>query len=226
VRRYGAVGLPPDTIVLRFKGSAGQSFGAFGVPGLTLELEGEANDYVAKGLSGGRVAIRPPRGARLLADGTVIVGNTVLYGATAGDVYIAGGAGERFAVRNSGALAVVEGAGDHACEYMTGGTVLILGGVGRNFAAGMSGGIAFVVGEPDVLCARHGSATLDVEPLLATGDEHSVRRLIEDHVRYTGSRRAKAALAHWPETVRRIVRVMPVEYKRALAMHTRDARYG
>ena len=146
-RRYGNVGLPDDTISIRFVGSAGQSFGAFAARGLSLELEGEANDYVGKGLSGGRLIVRHPRAAQFIPDQTVLVGNTVLYGATSGEAYFAGVAGERFAVRNSGAIAVVEGVGDHGCEYMTGGTVVVLGRVGRNFAAGMSGGMAFVLDE-------------------------------------------------------------------------------
>jgi glutamate synthase domain-containing protein 2/glutamate synthase domain-containing protein 1/glutamate synthase domain-containing protein 3 len=216
-RRYGGAGLPADTIVLRFEGSAGQSFGAFGVRGLTLELEGEANDYVAKGLSGGRVIVRTPRQGRFVARQNVIIGNTVLYGATSGELFVAGAAGERFAVRNSGATAVVEGAGDHACEYMTGGTVVILGDVGRNFAAGMSGGVVFLDGEPDQLRTEYASDTLEVEHLPDTEDERTLCHLIEAHARLTGSRRARAALAVWAETRRRFVRVMPLEYKRALA---------
>ncbi|HEX9484791.1 MAG TPA: glutamate synthase large subunit [Gemmatimonadaceae bacterium] len=231
-RRYGGEGLPTDTIVLRFRGAAGQSFGAFAAHGLSLELEGVANDYVAKGLSGGRVAIRPPKGARLLADGTVIVGNTALYGATAGEVFIAGAAGERFAVRNSGARIVVEGVGDHACEYMTGGIVVVLGGVGRNFGAGMSGGLAFVADERGTFRARSHTDTLEIEAVQTTEDERTLHGLLEWHMRYTGSRRAKRALGRWSESVRSFVRVMPVEYREALEREARrlaaseGARYG
>src|SRR5204862_4618307 len=146
-RRYGDEGLPDGTISVRFIGAAGQSFGAFAARGISLELEGEANDYVGKGLSGGRLIIRHPRAAQFIPDQTVLIGNTVLYGATSGEAYFARLAGERFAVRNSGAVAIVEGVGDHGCEYMTGGTVVVLGRTGRNFAAGMSGGVAFVLDE-------------------------------------------------------------------------------
>jgi glutamate synthase domain-containing protein 2/glutamate synthase domain-containing protein 1/glutamate synthase domain-containing protein 3 len=234
-RRYGQGGLPEGTIELRLDGSAGQSFGAFAAQGMTLELEGEANDYLGKGLSGGRIVVRPPRSARLLPDGTVIVGNVVLYGATAGDVFIAGAAGERFAVRNSGATAVVEGVGDHGCEYMTGGIVVVLGATGRNFAAGMSGGTAFVLDERRELRSRCGSDQVDIEAVELSEDRSLLRRLLESHVRLTASRRGKHALAHWNETLRQFVRVMPVEYKQALRQRAQaeaararreDARYG
>jgi glutamate synthase domain-containing protein 2/glutamate synthase domain-containing protein 3 len=234
-RRFGQEGLPEGTIELRLDGSAGQSFGAFAARGMTLELEGEANDYLGKGLSGGRIIVHPPRSARLLPDGTVIVGNVVLYGATAGEVFIAGAAGERFAVRNSGATAVVEGVGDHGCEYMTGGVVVVLGATGRNFAAGMSGGIAYVLDERRELKSRCGSDQVDIEGVELSEDRSLLRRLIENHVRLTASRRGKHALAHWNETLRQFVRVMPVEYKQALRQRAQieaakarreDARYG
>ena len=194
-RRYGDAGLPDDTIVVRFTGSAGQSFGAFAARGLSLELEGEANDYVGKGLSGGRLVVRAPRGAHFLPDETVIVGNTVLYGATSGEAYFAGVAGERFAVRNSGAIAVVEGVGDHGCEYMTGGIVVVLGRTGRNFAAGMSGGVAFVLDEvvqfERTAIERWWSSGRWSDP----SDRDILRRLVEQHARYTGSARARHVLA-------------------------------
>jgi glutamate synthase (NADPH/NADH) large chain len=231
-RRHGHRGLPDDTIFLRLRGSAGQSFGAFATRGMSLELEGEANDYVAKGLSGGRVVVRPARGASVLTPVAPLVGNTSLYGATGGELFVAGGAGERFAVRNSGATAVVESVGDHACEYMTGGRVVILGPIGRNFAAGMSGGIVYVLDEASERRARSMSPDMDVEPIAGTEDERVVRQLLDRHARYTGSRTAKRLLARWADAAGAFVRVIPVDYKRALAAHdAQDAkpeapRYG
>ncbi|MDB4876826.1 MAG: glutamate synthase large subunit [Gemmatimonadetes bacterium] len=225
-RRHGSAGLPPDTIMLRFEGSAGQSFGAFAARGLTLDLEGEANDYVGKGLSGGRLIIHPPKTAQVMGEGTVIVGNTVLYGATSGEAFIAGAAGERFAVRNSGATAVVEGVGDHGCEYMTGGTVVVLGGTGRNFAAGMSGGVAFVVDANGAFRGRVASPLLEVAGVAESADQQELHWLIERHVRYTGSRRGKHLLSHWGETLKQFVRVIPLEYKRALERSTEAAEAG
>jgi glutamate synthase (NADPH/NADH) large chain len=227
-RRYGNTGLLDDSIVVRFTGSAGQSFGAFAARGLSLDLEGEANDYVGKGLSGGRISIRPPSTARLLANGTPIAGNAVLYGATSGELYLAGAAGERFAVRNSGAIAVVEGVGDHACEYMTGGTVIILGDTGRNLAAGMSGGVVFVGDEHERIRERWSREVMDVQTVAGSEAEQLLRHHLERHVRFTGSRRAKHALARWTETIRTFVRLIPVEYKRALARQQgeRESRYG
>jgi len=216
-RRYGHAGLPDGTITLRFVGSAGQSFGAFAARGLHLEVEGEANDYVGKGLSGGRLVIRPPRGAQFIPDETVIVGNTVLYGATGGEAYFGGVAGERFAVRNSGAVAVVDGVGDHGCEYMTGGVVVVLGRTGRNFAAGMSGGLAFVLDESGELERHCNRALVELGPVADASDRALLRRLVEHHARYTGSARAKHALARWDQTLRHFVRVISLEYKRALA---------
>jgi glutamate synthase domain-containing protein 2/glutamate synthase domain-containing protein 3 len=216
-RRHGHAGLPSDSIFFRLRGSAGQSFGAFATRGMSLELEGEANDYVAKGLSGGRVVVRPSRGSSFVTARTPLIGNTALYGATGGELFVAGGAGERFAVRNSGATAVVESVGDHACEYMTGGSVIVLGAIGRNFAAGMSGGIVYVLDEWAEQRARWMSSEMDVEPIVGTEDERVVRRLVDRHARYTGSRNAKRLLARWTAVGKAFVRVIPVEYKRALA---------
>ncbi|HZF73681.1 MAG TPA: glutamate synthase-related protein, partial [Gemmatimonadaceae bacterium] len=222
-RRYGDQGLPENTISFRFAGSAGQSFGAFAARGLALELEGEANDYVGKGLSGGRLVIRHPRTAQFIPDQTVLIGNTVLYGATSGEAYFAGVAGERFAVRNSGAIAVVEGVGDHGCEYMTGGTVVVLGRTGRNFAAGMSGGIAFVLDEFDQFKGQCNSAMVDLVPLVDFGEQDTVRRLIEQHAKYTGSARAKRALSQWDKTRHKLVAVIPREYRKALERQQAEA---
>jgi glutamate synthase domain-containing protein 3 len=216
-RRYGEGGLPDDTITLRFSGSAGQSFGAFAARGLSLELEGEANDYVGKGLSGGRIVVRAPKGALFLPDETVIVGNTVLYGATSGEAYFGGLAGERFAVRNSGAMAVVEGVGDHGCEYMTGGVVVVLGRTGRNFAAGMSGGIAFVLDEGRELGPRCNQPSAALGHVVDASDRDLLRRLVEQHARYTHSPRARHVLGRWETMLRHFVLVMPLEYRQALA---------
>ena len=215
-RRYGNVGLPDDTITVRFAGSAGQSFGAFAARGLTLDLEGEANDYVGKGLSGGRLIIRHPRSAQFIADQTVLIGNTALYGATSGEAYIAGVVGERFAVRNSGAIAVVEGVGDHGCEYMTGGTVVVLGRTGRNFAAGMSGGIAFVLDEFGELEQQCNAGMVELAPVTVSTERDLLRRLVEQHARFTGSARAKRELGQWDRSLRHFVAVVPKEYRKAL----------
>ena len=215
-RRYRNAGLPDNTISVRFTGSAGQSFGAFAAHGLSLELEGEANDYVGKGLSGGRLIVRHPRGAQFIPDQTVLIGNTVLYGATSGEAYFAGVAGERFAVRNSGAIAVVEGVGDHGCEYMTGGTVVVLGRVGRNFAAGMSGGVAFVLDEFGELERQCNMGLVELAHLSDFGDRELLRRLVEQHAHYTGSARAKRELGQWDRALRRFIAVVPREYRQAL----------
>ncbi|PPD23292.1 MAG: glutamate synthase subunit alpha, partial [Methylocystis sp.] len=244
-RIYGHVGLPEDTIDIRATGTAGQSFGAFVARGVTLRLEGEANDYVGKGLSGGKLIIYPSRDAgQIDPSNSIIVGNTVLYGAIAGECYFRGVAGERFAVRNSGALAVVEGVGDHGCEYMTGGVVVVLGQTGRNFAAGMSGGIAYVLDEDDAFSTRCNLAMVDLEPVrdeetvmtetyhqsgdleghgrvdvmsdMTRFDAERLRQLIANHLRYTGSTRARDILADWPNYVGKFRKVMPVEYRRAL----------
>jgi glutamate synthase domain-containing protein 3 len=217
-RRYGSVGLPDDTIQVYFTGSAGQSFGAFLVRGVTLRLEGDSNDYVGKGLSGGKVIVFPPRTSSFLPEENILVGNTVLYGATSGEAYFNGEAGERFAVRNSGATAVVEGVGDHGCEYMTNGTVVILGRTGKNFAAGMSGGIAYVFDETGEFAAtRCNLSGVDLEPLFETQDIELLRSLIARHVGYTGSPRGQWMLENWSAMVPKFVKVFPHEYKRVLA---------
>ncbi len=216
VRQNGSRGLPDDSIHLVFHGSAGQSFGAFLAPGITLELIGDANDYLGKGLSGGRIIVRTPEDARFDPAENVIVGNTLLYGATAGEVFIHGVAGERFAVRNSGAVAVVEGLGDHGCEYMTGGTVVVLGKTGRNFAAGMSGGIAYVLDEYQLFDTLCNLDLVDIETVHAADDQIELRRLIERHERMTGSRRARQILEMWPAMIGRFVKVVPVEFRKAM----------
>ena len=216
-RRYGSAGLPEDTIRLNFQGSAGQSFGAFLANGITLTLEGDANDYTGKGLSGGRIIIHPPKISPLIPEENIIVGNVVLYGATSGEAFFSGVAGERFAVRNSGATAVVEGLGDHGCEYMTNGTVVVLGACGRNFAAGMSGGLAYVYDEKsDFTQKRCNTASVDLDPL-EVEDEELLRRLVSKHMALTGSSRARWILQHWSEALPRFVKVFPHEYKRVLA---------
>jgi len=235
-RRHGNVGLADDTVSFRFVGSAGQSFGAFAARGLSLELEGEANDYLGKGLSGGRLVVRHPRAAQFIPDQTVLIGNTALYGATSGEAYIAGIAGERFAVRNSGAIAVVEGVGDHGCEYMTGGTVVVLGRVGRNFGAGMSGGLAFVLDEFGELEQRCNQGLVDLVHVADFGERDLLRRLVEQHARATGSARAKRELGQWDRALRRFVVVVPREYRDLMkggkgdagrgTRELRDARHG
>jgi glutamate synthase (NADPH/NADH) large chain len=214
-RRYRSAGLPQDTIRILARGSAGQSFGAFASPGMTLELVGDANDYVGKGLSGGIIAVRPPAGSTFLAHEQVIVGNVVLYGATSGRAFFNGRAGERFAILNSGAATVVEGVGDHGCEYMTGGLVVVLGPVGRNFAAGMSGGLAYVYDEEGSFEAR---CNKEMVELLAMDrqDGATVQALLREHRLRTGSPRAEAILAGWDTLAARFVKVYPSEYRRAL----------
>ncbi len=212
-RRYGDEGLTDGSIELSFKGSAGQSFGAFCVRGVTMMLEGEANDYVGKGLSGGRLVIRPPRDAGFDTSMSILLGNVALYGATSGEAYFAGPAGERFAVRNSGATAVVEGVGDHGCEYMTGGVVVVLGETGRNFAAGMSGGLAFVLDERERLERRCNKALVELGPVVEAADVSLLRDSITRHAHRTGSATAKRVLDSWEAMLSRFVRVMPIEYK-------------
>ena len=215
-RRYGAEGLPDDTIVVSFTGSAGTSFGAFVPRGITLRLEGDANDYVGKGLSGGRIVVRPPADATFAAEHNVIAGNVIAYGATSGEIYLRGLVGERFCVRNSGAVAVVEGVGDHGCEYMTGGRTVILGPVGRNFAAGMSGGVAFVHDPEGKLPMRVNPEMVELEPLDAD-DFLWLKHRIECHRHETASPVAARLLADWPAEAKAFVKVMPVDYKRVLA---------
>ena len=215
-RRYGEAGLPQDTIHANIKGSAGQSFGGMLAPGVTLELEGDANDYVGKMLSGGRLIIYPPRSAVFKAEENVLVGNVCLYGATSGTCYFRGVAAERFAVRNSGATAVVEGVGDHGCEYMTGGRVLILGGVGRNFAAGMSGGIAYVLDMNQDFHSKVNMEMVEVSGLEDVQEIAFVRGLIEDHHHYTGSELAARVLLDFNRALPRFVKILPVDYKRVI----------
>jgi glutamate synthase (NADPH/NADH) large chain len=216
-RRYGHEGLPDDTIHIRLAGSAGQSFGAFLAKGVTLDLVGDTNDYCGKGLSGGRISVQPSPKFRGEPTENIITGNVVLYGAIAGEAYFRGVAGERFAVRNSGAHAVVEGVGDHGCEYMTGGTVVVLGSTGRNFAAGMSGGYAYVLDLDGEFKKRCNHAMVDLEPLADPEDDARLRRLIESHQKHTGSKRAAEVLAAWSQYRGKFVKVFPKEYRRALA---------
>jgi glutamate synthase (ferredoxin) len=216
-KRYGAKGLPEDTIDLKFVGSAGQSFGAFIPPGVTLTIEGDSNDHLGKGLSGGKIVVYPPANSPFKPEENIIIGNVGFYGATSGEAYVCGMAGERFCVRNSGLTAVVEGVGDHACEYMTGGTVVILGRTGRNFGAGMSGGIAYVHDSDGNFPSRVNGETVDIEELADPAEIAALRELIEAHAKATGSARAKRMLAGWAGTVKRFVKVMPRDYKRMLA---------
>jgi len=215
-RKYGGKGLADNTIHCKFNGSAGQSFGAFLAHGVTLELEGEANDYTGKGLSGGRLIVYPPTSSTFKAENNILVGNTVLYGATSGEVFFRGIAGERFAVRNSGADAVVEGVGDHGCEYMTGGKVVVLGGSGKNFAAGMSGGIAYVLDEKGIFEGNCNTEMVDLESVDETEEKIWLRETIERHQQYTGSQRADNLLKNWEEVLAKFVKVMPIEYRAVL----------
>jgi glutamate synthase (NADPH) large chain len=221
-RRYGNAGLPEDTVRIKFTGSAGQSFGAFLAKGVTLTLEGDANDYVGKGLSGGRLVIYPPRNATFVPEDNILIGNTVLYGATGGEAYFRGVAGERFAVRNSGAHAVVEGVGDHGCEYMTGGVAVVLGKTGRNFAAGMSGGIAFVLDEEGVFPSLCNRSMVDLEPVVKPYDVDLLQALVENHRRLTGSAPAQYVLENWDTLLPKFVKVMPIDYRRVLEEMERE----
>ena len=214
--RYGAEALPDDTIRIYFTGSAGQSFGAFVPRGITLTLEGDSNDYLGKGLSGGKIIVFPPLQSLFVPEKNILVGNVVLYGATSGEAYFRGLAGERFAVRNSGAHAVVEGVGDHGCEYMTGGRVVVIGETGRNFAAGMSGGVAFVLDEAGDFKVRCNLTMVDLEPLIADEDVEEVKELLRRHIRYTKSTVAERVLKQWDAMQPKFVKVMPKDYKRAI----------
>jgi glutamate synthase domain-containing protein 3 len=215
-RRHGIEGLPDDTITLKLHGSAGNSFAAFLAPGISIDLEGDANDYFGKGLSGGRIAIYPPKESSFVPEENIVIGNVSLYGATSGEVYVRGLAGERFGVRNSGATAVVEGVGDHGCEYMTRGTVVVLGPTGRNFAAGMSGGVAYVLDVEGLFRTNVNPASVELDPLDAE-DERTVRALIEKHVAMTGSEHGRRILEDFAQESRRFIRVMPTDYKRVLS---------
>ena len=214
--KYGEKGLPEHTLNVKFKGSAGQSFGAFLVQGVNFKLEGEANDYLGKGLSGGRIAVLPPIRSNFEAEKNTIAGNTLLYGATSGEVYINGRAGERFAVRNSGAVAVVEGVGDHCCEYMTGGRVVVLGQTGRNFAAGMSGGVAYVWnkdGNFDYFCNME---MVELSLIEEASYRKELHELIRQHYLYTGSKLARTKLDDWNHYADQFIQVVPIEYKKVL----------
>jgi glutamate synthase (ferredoxin) len=215
-KRHGHTGLPEDTLTLNFKGSAGQSFGAFGTFGLTLNLEGNTNDYLGKGMSGAKIIVKKPPTATFVAHENIIVGNVCLFGAVNGEAYINGIAGERFAVRNSGAIAVVEGVGDHCCEYMTGGNIIVLGSTGRNFAAGMSGGTAFIYDpESKFVNGRCNTETIEFEHI-EEEDTETLKSLIENHVKYTQSEKGSALLKDWENSLKSFIKVMPIEYKRAL----------
>jgi glutamate synthase (NADPH/NADH) large chain len=222
-KKYGPDGLLEDTISIKFSGSAGQSFGAFLAKGITLTLEGESNDYIGKGLSGGKIIVFPPKNILYNPEETILIGNTSLYGATQGEAYFYGMAGERFAVRNSGAQAVVEGTGDHGCEYMTGGVVVVLGRTGRNFAAGMSGGVAFVLDDAGSFQSRCNTGMVELEPVTTKEDKQLLHGLITKHFMYTGSRKAKQVLDAFEATLPKFVKVMPVDYKRVMEERKRKA---
>jgi glutamate synthase (NADPH/NADH) large chain len=218
-RRYGSAGLSDDTIRVQFTGCAGQSFGAFLAKGVTLMLEGAANDYVGKGLSGGRLVIYHDRKSEFVPEENILIGNVCLYGATSGEAFFGGMAGERFAVRNSGATAVVEGVGDHGCEYMTNGLVVVLGGTGRNFAAGMTGGIAYVLDRAgDFASLRCNRSEVDLEPVSHDRDVEILHHLISQHSELTGSPQAKWILDNWHATLPKFIKVFPHEYKRVLGI--------
>ena len=208
--------MPEDTITLNFEGTAGQSLLAFGAPGVTIHLEGDVNDYCGKGLSGGKIIVLPPKESTFIPENNIIAGNVVLYGATSGEVYLNGIAGERFCVRNSGASAVVEGVGDHGCEYMTGGRAVILGPTGRNFAAGMSGGIAYVLADKEDFKKLVNHNMVELEDLSNDADAAECLELIQKHVRYTQSSVGKSIVDDWEANRKTFVKVMPIEYKRAL----------
>ena len=216
-KKWGAKGLPEDTIRIKFKGSAGQSLGAFMPKGMTFELEGDVNDYLGKGLSGGKIIVYPPKDSPFKAEENIITGNVALYGATSGEVYLRGMAGERFGVRNSGVNAVVESVGDHGCEYMTGGRVLVLGPTGRNFAAGMSGGVAFILDETGDAASKINTQMVGIKKLDDPEEINEVRQMIQRHVNYTGSEKGKAVLADWEANVPKFLKVLPKDYERMLA---------
>jgi glutamate synthase (ferredoxin) len=225
-KKHGAKGLPEDTIKFKFTGSAGQSFGAFVTRGMTLTIEGDANDYFGKGLSGGKLIVYPGPTATFKAEENMIIGNVALYGASAGEIYVRGMAGERFAVRNSGVNAVVEAIGDNGCEYMTGGRVVILGRAGRNFGAGMSGGVAYVLDETGDFANRVNNQMVGVEKLEDGKEIAEVKAMIQKHVDYTKSVRGKAILDGWAMWLPKFVKVMPKDYKRMLACIDRAQAQG
>lgn len=225
-KKYGSAGLPDGTIELEFSGSAGQSFGAFLVSGITMTLTGQSNDYLGKGLSGGRIIVKTPEGSPFMANENIIAGNTLLYGATKGEVFINGMAGERFAVRNSGVIAVVEGLGDHGCEYMTGGTIVVLGKTGYNFAAGMSGGIAYVLDEMQLFDTLCNLDMVELESMKLTEDKRLLKELIERHYKWTGSKQAERILSSWQDMLGKFVKVVPIDYRKSLEkMRAAEQRY-
>jgi len=221
-KRYGGQGLQEDTITCTFRGAAGQSFGAFCTHGITMTLEGEANDYLGKGLCGGKIIVRPPAEIGFDPSENFICGNVLFYGATSGEAYIYGRVGERFAIRNSGAYVVVEGVGDHGCEYMTGGRIVILGDTGVNFAAGMSGGIAYVYDPTSVLDGRCNLAMVDLEIVTDSKDIAELKEMITKHLKYTGSRKAKYILDNWEECLTMFVKVFPMEYRHILGQMMKE----
>jgi glutamate synthase domain-containing protein 3 len=227
IKTYGEKGLPADTLRIVLQGSAGQSFGAFLSPGITLNLVGEGNDYLGKGLSGGRIVVKTPENSPFMSHENIIVGNTVLYGATSGEVFINGMAGERFCVRNSGVTAVVEGIGDHGCEYMTGGLVVVLGKTGCNFAAGMSGGLAYVLDEVQLFDTMCNLDMVELENVWKEEDKNLLFDLIQRHFEWTQSTRSRYILDAWPDMLGRFVKVVPIDYRRVLekmrAAEQRDA---
>jgi len=221
-KRYHLKGLPKDTIHIKFNGSAGQSVGAFLCPGITLELEGDSNDYVGKGLSGGKIVVYPPKGSGFDPKENIVIGNVALYGATSGEAYFNGMAAERFCVRNSGAKAVVEGVGDHGCEYMTGGIVVVLGKTGRNFAAGMSGGIAYVLDVDEKFRSRCNPELLDLDKVEEDDDIATLKTMIQQHQRHTNSKLAEEVLADFDNLLPQFIKVFPRDYKRVLASTKAD----
>jgi glutamate synthase domain-containing protein 3 len=222
-RKYGEEGLPDDTIYFKATGSAGQSFGAFVNSGITFEIEGDANDYIGKGLCGGKIILYPPKEATYEANENVILGNVSFYGATSGEAYIYGLAGERFCVRNSGVKVVVGAIGDHGCEYMTGGRVVVLGEIGKNFAAGMSGGIAYIYDEHHALQSRINMGMVELESLDDESEATEVKGMIENYVKYTNSKEAQQLLDTWQESKKHFIKVMPTDYKRVLQQMAKGA---
>jgi len=215
-KAYGEAGLPTDTVRINFTGSAGQSFGAFLAPGVSMTLQGDTNDYMGKGMSGGRIVVKPHPDSTFAPEENIIIGNVAMYGATGGHAFINGVAGERFCVRNSGVRAVVEAVGDHGCEYMTGGVVVVLGATGRNFAAGMSGGIAFVYDPDGDFHIRFNDGLADMEQVMEEEDIATLKGLIEEHYKYTGSGPAGRVLADWDSALSKFKKIMPRDYRRVL----------
>ena len=225
-KRYGNIGLPENTLHIKFKGEAGQSFGAFLAHGVHFRLEGEANDYLGKGLSGGHISLMPPVRSTFIAEDNTIAGNTLLYGATSGEVYINGRVGERFCVRNSGAIAVVEGVGDHCCEYMTGGRVVVLGPTGKNFAAGMSGGVAYVLDEDSNLYLKLNKELVSSEPITDKYDVLELKEMIEEHVAATGSKKGKMILDDFSEYLPKFKKIISYDYAHMLQLIAKMEEHG